>query len=144
MILVSRTHQHGPQTQLAISASGGNSTRMHLDAPPVHFFWKRNFTWEFLGSEGTYVTLVVSRAQWWHFRGAYETGKHKKKPKHKSKRNIEICMWEMLLRFHNTATRAQPDPWSYHLGPYGQSSRVIFKDIALFCIFFTLREAKFC
>ena len=63
MSLVSRTHQHGPQIQLAISASGGNCTRVHLDAPAVHFFWKRNFPLEFLGSEATYVTLVVSRAQ---------------------------------------------------------------------------------
>ena len=32
------------------------------------FFWKRNFQLEFLGSRGSYVTLVVSRAQWRHFR----------------------------------------------------------------------------
>ena len=63
MSLVSRTHQHGPQIQLAISASGGNCTRMHLGASPVQFFWKHNFLLEFLGSEATYVTLVVSRAQ---------------------------------------------------------------------------------
>ena len=47
-------------------------------------------------------------------------------------------MCGMLLRFNYTAIRAQPDPWSYHLGSYGKSSRVIFKDIAFFCIFFTL------
>ena len=63
MSLVSRTHQDGPQIQLAISASGGNCTRMHLGASPMHFFWKRNFLLEFLGSGATYVTLVVSRAQ---------------------------------------------------------------------------------
>ena len=53
-------------------------------------------------------------------------------------------MCDMLLRFKYTATRAQPDPLSYHLGTYGQSSWGIFKDIALFYIFFTLREAQFC
>ena len=74
MSLVSRTHQHGPQIQLAISASGGNCSRMHRDAPPLQFFWKRNFPLEFLGSEGTYVTLVVSRAQRSHFRGPYRAG----------------------------------------------------------------------
>ena len=63
MSLVSCAYQLGPQAQLAISASGGNCTRMHLGASPVHFFWKRNFLLEFLGSEATYVTLVVSRAQ---------------------------------------------------------------------------------
>ena len=61
-----------------------------------------------------------------------------------TQRNFENCMCCMLLRFHYTATRAQLDPWSYYLGPYGQSSRRIFKDIASFCIFFTLREAQFC
>ena len=53
-------------------------------------------------------------------------------------------MCGVLLRFQYTATRAQLDLWSYHLGPYDKSGRGIFKDIALFCIFFTLREAKFC
>ena len=65
-------------------------------------------------------------------------------------KNYAVCYWtcnllQLLNRsqpVHTTATRAQPDPWSYHFGPYCQSSRVIFKDIALFCIFFTLREAQ--
>ena len=67
-----------------------------------------------------------------------------KKSKTQNQRNFEFCMCGMLLCFQYTATRAQLDPWSYYLGPYGQSSRRIFKDIASFCIFFTLREAQFC
>ena len=67
-----------------------------------------------------------------------------KKAKQESKKNIEICMCDMLLRFKYTATRAQPGPLGYHLGTYDQSSWGIFKDIALFYIFFTLREARFC
>ena len=78
MSLVSCAHQLGPQAQLAISASGGNCSRVHREAPPLHFFWMRTFPLEFLGSEGIYVTLVVSRAQRRHIRGPYQTGKQKK------------------------------------------------------------------
>ena len=78
MSLVSCAHQLGPQAQLAISASGGNCSRVHRDVPPLHFFKKRNFPLEDFGSEGTYVTLVVSRAQWRHFRGPYQTYNNKK------------------------------------------------------------------
>ena len=106
MSLVSRTHQHGPQTQLAISASGGNCTRMHLGASPVHFFREHNFLLEFLGSEATYVTLVVSRAQWRHFRGAYGTCKHTKKAKHKTK---EISNFVCAACFCASSTRP-PEP----------------------------------
>ena len=81
MSLVSCAHQLGPQAQLAISASGGNCSRVHRDVPPLHFFWKRNFPLEYLGSEGTYVTPVVSRAQRRHFRGPYQTDKQKKTQK---------------------------------------------------------------
>ena len=38
MSLVSCAYQLGPQAQLAISASGGNCSRVHRDAPPLHFF----------------------------------------------------------------------------------------------------------
>ena len=98
MSLVSCAHQLGPQAQLAISASGGNCSRVHRDVPLLHFFWKRNFPLEFFGSEGTYVTLVVSRAQRWHFRGPYQTY-NKKKHNKKCKKNVEMFVCGMLLRF---------------------------------------------
>ena len=97
MSLVSCAHQLGPQAQLAISASGGNCSRVHREAPPLHFFWMRTFPLEFLGSEGTYVTLVVSRAHRRHFRGPYQTGKQKKAHK-KVPKNVEIFLCGMLLR----------------------------------------------
>ena len=138
---------HAPAWPTDPARDFGERRQLQQDAPrraSNAFFWKRNFPLEFLGSKGTCVMLVVSRAQWRHFRGPYEKGKHKKKAKQESKKNVEICMCDMLLRFKYTATRAQPDPLSYHLGPYRQSSGGIFKNIALFCIFFTLREAQFC
>ena len=48
---------------------------MHLSASPVHFFWKRNFLLDFLGSEATYVTLVVSVG----------SSRHRKKNRNKRK-----------------------------------------------------------
>ena len=91
MSLVSCAHQLGPQAQLAISASGGNCSRVHREAPPLHFFWMRTFPLEFLGSEGTYVTLVVSRAHRRHFRGPYRTFKQKNAHK-KCPKNVEIFL----------------------------------------------------
>ena len=67
--LVSCMHLHGPQAQLAISASGGNCSRVHRHAAALNFCLKINFPLEFFGSEGTYVTLVAGAAQWARFRG---------------------------------------------------------------------------
>ena len=116
MSLVSCAHQLGPQAQLAISASGGNCSRVHREAPPLHFFWIRTFPLEFLGSEGTYVTLVVSRAHRRHFRGPYQTGKQKNAHK-KCEKNVEIfCVRDapaLQVDGHKGLTRPLEPPFRF-------------------------------
>ena len=81
--LVSCMHLHGPHAQLAISASGGNCSRVHRHAAALNFCLKSNFSLEFFGSEGTYVTLVASAAQWARFRGPPTTEQQEKAKKNK-------------------------------------------------------------